>query len=397
MKKFQLHVLKSILTTFCFCLIMFALVIVVLGVIWQAIREGVPIVHALRLLPYLVPLAMYVAIPVTFLLSVTTVFSRMAGYNEFTALKALGISPYPLLWPVYVLAAALSLVTIVANDYAVSWGRQGVERVILGAGEEIVYSVLESTGELKKSNLTICVQGVEGRVLLGVTYVMQDPSIIARADEAILECDLEEGVLQIWLRNGEMRIESEGDDVGHVEFFGEKAEKLEIPLREVASGGADSDRPADMGFLEIAAEKEEQREAMRRLDREQSISTAFSLAMGDMRVLEDEKIAEWDARRATLESRRARLMTETPRRTAFGFSCFFFVWVGAPMAIKWRRREVTANFFLCFGPILLIYYPLLLLGLDASKNGILPPAVIWIGNLLFAVVGSVLLYVVARR
>ena len=395
MKKFQLHVLKDILTTFFFCLATFALAIVVLGVIWQAVREGVPILHAIRLLPYLVPFAMYIAIPIAFLLSVTTVFSRMAGYNEFMALKSLGISPFPLIWPVFVLAAVLSLITIVANDFAVSWGRRGAERVILGAGEEIVYRVLSSSGEFKASNLTITVQGVEGRKLLGVRYVMENPSITAEADEARLECDLEEGVLQIWLQNG--RITSEGDVRGQVEFLGEKPEKLAISLSEVSSAGGSSDRPADMGFFEIAAEKEKQREAKRRLEREQSISTAFYLAMGDMRVLEEERQAKWQQKLDAMEHRRARLMTETPRRTAFGFSCFFFVWVGAPMAIKWRRREVTANFFLCFGPILLVYYPLLLLGLDASKNGILPPGVIWIGNILFGAVGSVLLYIVVKR
>ena len=40
------------------------------------------------------------------------------------------------------------------------------------------------------------------------------------------------------------------------------------------------------------------------------------------------------------------------------------------------------SFGLCFLPILLLYYPLLMYGLDRAKSGALPPYCIWLGNLV---------------
>ena len=54
------------------------------------------------------------------------------------------------------------------------------------------------------------------------------------------------------------------------------------------------------------------------------------------------------------------------------------------MAIRLRNADFLTSFFLCFMPILLVYYPLLLVGLDRTKNGEWPAYTIWLGNLLLA-------------
>ncbi len=48
------------------------------------------------------------------------------------------------------------------------------------------------------------------------------------------------------------------------------------------------------------------------------------------------------------ESRMSRLKTEPWRRWAEGFSCFFFVLVGAPLAILARTADYWTTFGLCF-------------------------------------------------
>ncbi len=45
------------------------------------------------------------------------------------------------------------------------------------------------------------------------------------------------------------------------------------------------------------------------------------------------------------------------------------------------RRQVLTSFFMCFLPILLLYYPVALLMMDQSKSGVLNPAwAMWTGN-----------------
>jgi lipopolysaccharide export system permease protein len=105
---------------------------------------------------------------------------------------------------------------------------------------------------------------------------------------------------------------------------------------------------------------------------------------------------EWTAPWATESERQqikherrmlSRIVVEPWRRWANGFSALCFVLVGAPMAIRMRNADFLTSFFLCFLPILVVYYPVFMLGVDGAKDGRLPPAAAWLGNLLIAVWG----------
>ena len=74
-------------------------------------------------------------------------------------------------------------------------------------------------------------------------------------------------------------------------------------------------------------------------------------------------------------------------RWANGFSCLCFVLVGAPMAIIFRNADFLTSFFVCFLPILMIYYPLLILGVDQAKLGTLPGWSVWMGNVILVLCG----------
>ena len=80
-----------------------------------------------------------------------------------------------------------------------------------------------------------------------------------------------------------------------------------------------------------------------------------------------------------------------------GFSCFFFVWLGIPLAINMRSADYWTSFGACFLPILLIYYPLFALGLDRAKNGMWPAYSVWLGNLVLFAFGLWLLRKVYRH
>ncbi len=61
----------------------------------------------------------------------------MSATNEVIAAKALGISPLVLLRPVLVASCLLSFASLWLNDLAVSWGRDGIRRIIIESVEEI--------------------------------------------------------------------------------------------------------------------------------------------------------------------------------------------------------------------------------------------------------------------
>ena len=66
------------------------------------------------------------------------------------------------------------------------------------------------------------------------------------------------------------------------------------------------------------------------------------------------------------------------------------------MAIRLRNSDVLTSFFLCFLPILVVYYPLLAFGLDRAKSGTMNPQLVWLANLALAAWGLWLLRRVVR-
>ena len=156
----------------------------------------------------------------------------MSGANEVVAAKALGISPVVLIWPALALALLLSLVTVWLNDLAVSWGRNGMRRVVIEAVDEIIYSMLRSQQRYSSPMFAINVKRVEGRRLMMVTMSMQahgnSPAVTITAEEATLQLDKAEGVLKIILCNGSI------DMAGKLSGRFPNTYPQEIPLTDAA-------------------------------------------------------------------------------------------------------------------------------------------------------------------
>jgi lipopolysaccharide export system permease protein len=78
---------------------------------------------------------------------------------------------------------------------------------------------------------------------------------------------------------------------------------------------------------------------------------------------------------------------------------FFFVVLGAPVGIRFARRDFLSAFITCFLPIILVYYPLTLMGVNLGKEGLVAPVVaLWAGNTLLGLLaGFVALPPVSRH
>lgn len=356
--------------------------------------QRLPMLQIARLIPFLLPDVLRMTVPVSLLLATTSVYGRMAGSNEVVATKALGISPIRLLWPAFVVAFLISLVTVWLNDLAVSWGRAGAQRVLVEAVEEIAYSMLRSQRSYSSSSFAIHVQRVEDRRLINPRVTIpargDTPSLTITAESARLQSDHAEGVLKIILHNTTVKAEGRGS----AEFPGRYEQ--EIPLSD-ASRAKKRSSPSSMALWEIPSRIATQEKTLERLDHEMAARAAFQMLSGDFQGLADS-----DAWQKLAADRRGevdllnRLTLEPHRRWSAGFSCLCFAFVGAPMAIRRRKGEWLTNFFLCFLPILIVYYPLLAYGIDGAKSGTIPAEAVWTGNVLLACWGAWLLRKVIR-
>src|SRR5690606_13687447 len=135
-------VLMAFLKVFLVSITGMTLFMLLVGLVREAYMEGLGLKQIVLLIPYVLPQALLFAVPATTLFAGCSVYGRLASGNEVVAVKASGISPMQLFWPVLVLAFLLSLLTVWLNDVAVSWGRQGMARVVIESVEEIAYSRL---------------------------------------------------------------------------------------------------------------------------------------------------------------------------------------------------------------------------------------------------------------
>jgi lipopolysaccharide export system permease protein len=133
-------------------------------------------------------------------------------------------------------------------------------------------------------------------------------------------------------------------------------------------------------------------------DHVQMALVAFSLTHGNYYQLNDPRLQVYEIRMEGLANRFSKLETEVHTRLALACSCFFFALVGSPFSILQGKRQFLTNFFLCFVPILLIYYPVVLLTQNLSKNNDLDPSFgMWIANGILLVVGLTILRKVLRH
>lgn len=385
------YVVIELLQVYLLALTALTSLMLIVGVAQEVMAEGLGPGPLLRMIPYLLPNALLFSVPGTVLFTVSKVYGRMSGDNEIVAIKSLGINPMTVLWPAYISAIVLSLVTVWLNDVSVSWGKSGAMRVAVESIEEIVYGMLRTKRAYNSKQFSINVNRVEGRKLIQCVISFQGPpQITIRCAEAELQADTKNNILKIICTNGTL------DTEGGISFRFPGTIEREVPLSDASRRVDRSKQPAYLPLRDIPAAIDQQQKVIEGVKQELAAATAYQLLTGDFRALSSatsgfdtpELKAQWNVLH--------RLQTETPRRWANGFSCLCFAWVGASMAIRMRNSDFLTSFFLCFMPILLVYYPMLMVGVDWSKAGAIPPQSVWIANLSLGLWGAWLLRKVIR-
>ncbi len=380
------YVLFELLKVFSVSLTGLTLFLLLVFVVKEAYLQGLGLKQILLLIPYFLPQAALFAIPASILLGVCSTFGRLASGNEVVAVKASGISPMVLLMPALILSFLLSLVTVWVNDVAVSWGRQGAIRVVIESVEEIAYSRLQQQHAYSTKTFSINVLDVDGKKLLHPIISIQgsgdDPPQTVTCDEAVMDSDLENQSLTIACTNGSVQY-------GDVSFEFPDTQVLRIPLDEASRSGTGGNvSPSNLALHIIPEAKEQQRTRIQTLEERMAAQAAYQMITGDFAGLTGPSWGKDQRQITEARQRLYRLNMEPFRRWSDGFSCLCFVLVGAPLAIIMRNSDFLTSFFMCFLPILIVYYPLMMFGVSQAKSGSFPSSGVWAGNLILMVIGA---------
>jgi lipopolysaccharide export system permease protein len=284
-----------------------------------------------------------------------------------------------------VLAFLVSLVGVWLNDVAVSWGRDGMARVVIESVEEIAYTRLRQQGAYSAKQFAINVKDVVDDKLINPIISFQGgddelPTTIT-CEEATMKTDRAENTLTLTCRNGTI-----DSSVGSMAFPDTPIERV-ISLDDASRKGGGTRSTSDMPMCVIPEEKIAQRGRIQTLQQQLAAKAAYQMIAGDFTAL---SAIDWnrnDRQLIEAQQRLYRLEMEPHRRWANGFSCLCFVALGVPLAIRRRNADFLTSFFMCFLPILILYYPLLMFGVSQAKSGTFPPWGVWAGNAILLLVG----------
>ncbi len=342
----------------------------------EAVRRGLPLDVILRASLLVAPETLRFTIPGCVLFASCSTFARWSASNELLALQSVGISPFRVVWPVLLLAVLLSLATFCMYEICAAWSRPVVRELFFRSMERVVCGSLKNEGTFATNQAKIIVSDVEGNTLYNPVFLAQAtpdrPAVEVVAERAVLNLNWKNKSIKIDFENGNMQVDGNGA------FYFSDSFQYETAIPGWSELDENYVSPAALRGSSIQSQIDHERRTIQQLDEALSEQPPSSEAANRQ---ESEQKREHHLRRLF------RLQAEPQRRLANGFACLVFVLLGLPVAIKMGPEGNLAVFFVCFLPILMLYYPLLMLGETVAREGFAPQYSVWLANATFTPVG----------
>lgn len=115
------YLIAEVIPPFFFGLLAFTFILLIgrlLKLIELVVTRGVPLLQIGKLFSLILPTFLEMTVPMAFLLAILLGLGRMSNDQELLAMKASGVSPQQVLWPIALLAAIIALMTLALTMFA---------------------------------------------------------------------------------------------------------------------------------------------------------------------------------------------------------------------------------------------------------------------------------------
>jgi lipopolysaccharide export system permease protein len=395
----QRYVIMEVVRAFSLALLTMSAIFVLFMVAAQARDIGLSPQDIVELVPYVIPSTLPYTIPVSLLFAVSVVYGRLAGDNEIIAVKTAGVSVMKILWPTFHLAIGLSVLLLYLSGNFIPYCTHLAKMVLYKDLEDTFYKVLKKEHEFNSPRwpFLIKVRDVKDQVMIDATFKhrvngQDDFDLVIQARKAVLHIDLPAKLVRVYFDDAEIQHYRHDADVMLI-----NDRILEIPIPPESKFSIDQ-KIQEYSNRELTAELRVKRRLRDTERLKQAMRSGFDFAAGRL-----DRVNWVDVRDAFInhgEYRRKcdEIETEWWLRLSMACGSLMFVILGAPIGIRFARRDFLSAFMTCFLPIITVYYPLMLVGVNLSKEGMLAPYYsLWIGNVLLAVLAGLVLPPVIRH
>jgi lipopolysaccharide export system permease protein len=393
------YVVGEVTRAFSLALLTMTAIFVLFMIAAQARDIGLSPSDIVHLVPFVIPSTLPYTIPVSLLFAATVVYGRLAGDNEIIAVKSAGVSVWHVLTPTLLLGSALGGWLLYASSSWIPQCNNHAKMVLFHDLEDMFYKLLARDREFnhRKWSFLIKVRDVQDSKMIDATFMHKikgtnDYDAVIQASEATLHFDLKAMLARIYLKNSEIQRFARDADVMLI-----NGDTLEMPIPSDSQLNSEK-KIQEFTNEEIGVELAKHRELIRTVRAREAITASMAIASGRMDTIDWDKVdsafrdyGDWIRRCNEFE-------TERHLRLSMALGSFLFVLLGAPVGIRFAKRDFLSAFMTCFLPIIGLYYPLMLFGTNISKEGIMPPlASLWIGNVLLSLLAMLVLPSVVKH
>jgi lipopolysaccharide export system permease protein len=120
-KTISRYLISEVLPPFFLGLFAFTIILLIariLKLIELVITRGVPLLQIGKLFSLILPTFLELTVPMSFLLAILLGFGRLSNDQELLAMKAGGISPAQIYWPIFLLAVVVAIITLFLTLFA---------------------------------------------------------------------------------------------------------------------------------------------------------------------------------------------------------------------------------------------------------------------------------------
>ncbi|QDV35410.1 putative permease YjgP/YjgQ family protein [Tautonia plasticadhaerens] len=392
--------MAQVAKAFSLALLMLTSIFVLVVVVAKAADVGLGPREIAMMLPLAVPSTLPYTAPVSLLFAVSVVYGRIASDNEVLAVKASGQGAMTMMLPSFLVGAILSGGLIFLSNDLIPRATHQTKVALLSNLEEHFYRILKKERSFDNPlwPFKIEVEDVEDKTLVGARFSHRNKSPEAEspfdlyifAERAAIRFDKDEEKIVVGLEDAYVIGDHKRPDFVLID-----KERLELPMP------GNRDMVGTVQELTTGQIMDEQELCMTKSvedRRRQSVAASLWIASGRPRLVNWGFVRQAFIDYDYFEHRYDKLETEKQMRVAIAFSPLFFVLLGTPVGIWRARGDFLTAFMVCFLPIITIYYPLTLFGVNLGKEGMVEPLLaLWAGNLVLAVLCGLVLRPVLRH
>jgi lipopolysaccharide export system permease protein len=398
----QRYVIGEVLRAFLLALLTMSAIFVLFMVAAQARDIGLSPIDIAHLVPYIIPSTLPYTIPVSLLFAVTVVYGRLAGDNEIIAVKTAGVSVMKVIGPTLLLSCGLVALLLHLSAGWIPACTHAAKMVLFKDLEDTFYKLLKRDREFNhpKWPFLIKVRDVQDNVMIDPTFKHKaklksdigDYDATIQARRATMKFDLPGKVVRVYLEDSES-----SHYVNDTEVMLIDDQTLLIPIPPDSQFGTEK-RTQEFTNDDIREELAKLHRMLMIERRKKAMIAGYWFASGRFERINWSEInaafihhGEWLRKCNEYE-------TERSLRVSMAFGSLLFVALGAPVGIYFARRDFLSAFMTCFLPIIGLYYPLMLWGVNVSKEGIIWPGfALWLGNGLLGILALFVLPPVIRH